>query len=246
MYFHQDFIFPQIKHLVIDKSFPGVSHKYKASDDPEVVENNLNYIKEYLKVDELVLLNQIHGNQSLIVDDKNITEFKKRKDGDSLVTSSKNIALAILTADCIPMLFIDPENMVIGIAHAGWRGARYGIIEETISKMQKIGADVSEISALIGPCIHQKSYEIDSSFYDNFINESGHNKQFFINSIKSGHYMFDLPGYAKAKLSNNGIKDICQIEYDTFSSEELYPSYRRSRLQNMNSEESILSIIMLS
>jgi YfiH family protein len=243
MQFHPDFLFPSIRHLVIDKSFQGVNYKYRLSDDPAIVASNLDYIKEYLKADELVILHQIHSNKVMVVDDKNITIFKDRQQADGLVTRCHNIALGILTADCIPLFFVDSKNMVIGLAHAGWKGARYGIIEETIAQMEQIGACLDNIHTLIGPCIHQESYEIDRDFYKNFMNESGANQEFFIESVKSGHYMFDLPGYARSKLINAGLKNIFQIPNNTFKMKDLYPSYRRSTLYGEEYSESILSIL---
>jgi YfiH family protein len=242
---HPDFLFPNIKHLVIDKSFQGVNYRYKLSYDSKLVTDNLNYIKEYLKANELVILNQTHSTKAHIIDDKNITDFHNRREGDALVTNAKNIALTIMTADCVPVFFADPENMVIGIAHAGWRGARHGIISKTLQKMKEIGADISLIRALIGPCIHQESYEVDVGFYEDFVSESQDNEQFFLDSIRNGHYMFDLPGYIKNQLSFCGVQNISQIDDDTFARDDLYPSYRRSTLSNVACEENILSVIML-
>ncbi len=222
-----------------------MNYKYKLSNDPKLVADNLNYIKEYLKANELVILNQTHSTKAYIVDDKNVTDFYNKPEGDALVTNAKNIAIAVMTADCVPVFFVDPENMVIGIAHAGWRGARRGIILETLQKMKEIGADTSLVRALIGPCIHQESYEVDVGFYDDFVSESLDNKQFFLDSIRGGHYMFDLPGYVKNQLSFFGVQNIFDIDNDTFARDDLYPSYRRCTLSNMLYDESILSVIML-
>ncbi len=231
--------------MIIDRSFPGVNHKYRLSDNPEVVAANVDYIKEYLKAEELLMLHQIHSNHVLPAHDKNITLFRQRPEGDGIVTSFRNVALAILTADCVPIFFVDPENMVIGLTHAGWKGAKSGIIAETVKRMKQIGADTEKIKTLIGPCIHQASYEVGADFCRDFILEDKENERFFIESANIGHKMFDLPGYARARLQQAGIIDICQIPHDTFVREDLYPSYRRSTLRGEVYSESILSVLMM-
>ena len=221
----------------------NLTHKYRIKDNPDDIKYNIDLIKKYLKADELFLLNQIHSADALIVNDKNITN---RPEGDACVTKLKNIALGIYTADCIPLLFVDTENSIIGAAHAGWKGAKNGIINNIIDKMLSIGAKIGNISVLIGPSIHQKSYEVSKDYYEDFIAESTDNKNFFIDSTRKGHYMFDLPGYAKNKISLAEIKKIHHIDNDTLSNEELYPSHRRSTLSNITNTESLLSVIMIS
>ena len=221
----------------------GLTHKYRMKDDPDDIKYNIDFIKKCLKADELLLLNQIHSADALIATDKNITN---RPEGDALVTKLQNVAIGIYTADCIPVLFVDQKNSVIAAAHAGWKGAKNGIIENVIDKMISIGAKIDNISVLIGPSIHQKSYEVSADYYENFIAESSNNKQFFIDSVKKEHYMFDLIGYTKYKISLAGIQNIHHINNDTFSNKELYPSYRRSTLNNTKNNGSLLSVIMIS
>src|SRR5690606_10055442 len=87
---------------------------------------------------------------------------------DGLVTDRPGIVLGVLTADCAPVLFADPEARVIGAAHAGWRGARDGVLEETIAAMRSLGAEPSRTVAAIGPTIGPDSYEVGPEFPHHF------------------------------------------------------------------------------
>lgn len=148
-------------------------------------------------------------------------------EGDGQVTSAKQMPLAVQTADCVPIIFFDPKNVVVGIAHAGWRGAKSGIIESTIEKMLKLGANLTYMHSVIGPCIHQKSYEVSKDFHEDFLEEEPENKKFFIPSTKQNHYMFDLPKYCSSKISDEGITNIRNVDSDTYANEDLWFSYRR-------------------
>jgi YfiH family protein len=165
---------------------------------------------------------------------------------DGQVTNKDNIALAVLTADCVPILLVDEENRVIASVHAGWRGARADIIKESIIRMQELGADASNINAIIGPCIKQKNYEVDNEFYLNFIQESESYKEFFIPSKINNHYMFDLTSYVKLKLENLNIKNIFDIERDTYEDKENFFSFRRTTHDSTSPMGSLVSLIMLT
>src|SRR6201999_2090752 len=79
---------------------------------------------------------------------------------DALVTRQPHLALGIVTADCAPVLFSDPQTAIVGAAHAGWRGAVAGVLEATIAAMIALGAEPGRIVAAIGPCIARESYEV--------------------------------------------------------------------------------------
>ena len=94
-----------------------------------------------------------------------------RPHADAMVTATPGLALGILTADCAPVLFADLEAGVVGAAHAGWRGAHGGVIENTVAAMERLGARAVNIAAAIGPAIAQPSYEVDAPFRDQFTQE---------------------------------------------------------------------------
>lgn len=166
----------------------------------------------------LVTLEQVHGNQVIQVN--TLTDEKKK--GDGLVTNVKGVALGILTADCGSVLFYDPEVHVIGACHAGWRGAKDGILQATLDAMEEIGANRSRIYATLGPTIHQKNYEVGPEFPD-LINASY--DTYFYPSENKGHHYFNLPHYICQQLLREGLAKVHNMGRDTFS--ENFASRRR-------------------
>ena len=169
-----------------------------------------------------------------------------RPQADAMVTTEKNIALGILTADCVPLLFADTSAGVIGAAHAGWRGALTGVIENTIDAMQKLGANKKSIHVALGPCIWQNSYEVGPEFPAPFLAENADFARFFRPAFKSDRTMFNLPGYAEAKLRAVGIQSIEASPADTLADEGRFFSYRRSTLAKQPHEGSLISVIVLA
>lgn len=186
--------------------------------------------KDEKVIDEgLTTLKQIHSNKVVIVDKagKDIAE------ADAMVTKVKGIGLGIKTADCVPVLFADEENGVIGAAHAGYKGAFGGVLENTILKMIELGAFKENIKAMIGPCIHQKSYEVDAEFYRKVLVMDEENKVYFIPSKNDNHYMFDLKKYVFDRLKGCKISD---VNIDTYENED-YNSYRRNCHKNVKDDK---------
>jgi YfiH family protein len=213
---------------------------------------NISKILKYISggVKGLSFVKQTHSKichinaKAIFEGEANIND--KVLEGDAHVTKQINTALIILTADCVPIIFYDSEAQVIGIAHAGWRGAFAGIINATIEKMLELGANKKNIVATIGPCIHQKSYEVDEVFYQNFLKDNPKNSKFFISGDRTKHYYFDLPGYCKNKLQNLKLKEVHNVDSDTFSNEDLWYSYRRCTKRGIKSlDGNIVSYIVL-
>jgi YfiH family protein len=150
-----------------------------------------------------------------------------RPHADALVTDRPGLALAILTADCTPILFADAQAGVIGAAHAGWKGAVGGVIEATVAAMEGLGARRGAIVAAVGPTIARKSYEVDDTFFRRFAESDAENERFFL-SGKAGHYQFDLEGYAVARLAAAGLSQIEALGLDTYSDPARFFSYRRA------------------
>ena len=148
---------------------------------------------------------------------------------DALVTQTPGLLLGILTADCAPVLFADAQAGVVGAAHAGWKGAFTGVLENTIAAMADLGA--REIHAAIGPCISQESYEVGAEFLARFLEDSPENAAFFSPSGREGHAQFDLPGYVAHRLARAGLRHIGRIAKDTCAEEQAFFSYRRTTLR---------------
>ncbi len=151
-----------------------------------------------------------------------------RPQGDAVVTATPGIVLGIVTADCGPILFADPQAGVVGAAHAGWRGAVDGVLENTIAAMEALGATRANIAAVLGPTIAQGSYEVDAPFRERFPDSAD---RFFAPAPERGgvaRWQFDLPGFILAQLSASGLSKIADMGRDTFSHLARYHSHRRA------------------
>lgn len=225
---------PTIKHGFFGKNsgmsegiFSSLNCGFGSNDDANSVRKNRSIVASALGFEssDLCTVHQIHSHDAVIVNEPH--EHKNAPQADALVTNKKGILLGILTADCLPILFADGKNQVIAAAHAGWKGAFTGVIEQTIEKMLSLGAETSQIQATIGPAISEQSYEVGAEFYGNFINQSPDNKQFFLPS-DNDKYLFNLPEYAKYRLKKAGISQINIIAKDTYFNDNDFFSYRRS------------------
>jgi len=194
-----------------------------------VIENKrraLNYFD--LSLNLLATVNNIHSNRALIVEQPWLEEQKPQ--ADAMVTNQARIILASDSADCPIILFADNISNVIGLAHAGWRGAKNGIIEATIKKMISLGAKHQNISAAISPCIAQDSYEVDLEFYQCFLSDSLNNRYYFKSSSNTNHFLFDLLAYVKNRLSQLNLKYVSsEVSFDTYKNEEKFFSCRRAK-----------------
>jgi len=144
-----------------------------------------------------------------------------------MVTDTPNLLLGILTADCAPVLFADRHAVVVGAAHAGWRGALGGVTDATIEAMESLGSRRDNIRAAVGPCIAQSSYEVDDSFRDRFIEDEADNARFFVPG-PSGKPHFDLEAYVVHRLIAAGIGEVEALNLDTYSDDSRFYSYRRA------------------
>ena len=156
----------------------------------------------------LATLKQVHGNRVLVVQDET-----REQEADGLVTNVKGISLGIVTADCGPVLFYDPISEVIGACHAGWKGAKAGIIQETVKAMETIGAKRSQIYATLGPTIQQQDYEVGPEFPDLI---GGTYEKYFISAQKKGHHHFSLPTYIRDLLLKENLFEIFDVQVNTF------------------------------
>ena len=150
-----------------------------------------------------------------------------RPKADALVTNTPGLALGVTAADCGPILFADPRARVIGAAHAGWKGAFGGVLENTITAMEKLGASRANIVTAIGPLIRQASYEVGAEFVARFTDKDSGNARYFMPSTRADHAMFDLAAFIRARLQGAGITSIDDVNIDTYANPRFY-SYRRS------------------
>lgn len=171
---------------------------------------------------------QVHSPEVVVADAAWDDAAQGRPVADAVVTATPGIVLGIVTADCGPILFADPQAGVIGAAHAGWRGAVDGVLENTIAAMEALGARRGSIAAVLGPTIAQGSYEVDAAFRDRF--DASADAFFAPAPMRAdiARWQFDLPGYITARLADAGLSRIADIGRDTFLHVARYHSHRRS------------------
>jgi YfiH family protein len=195
-----------------------------SGDAPGAVAENRRRIAERLGAARLVSLHQVHGRDVV-----RVTEpwGGDRPRGDAMVTDRPGIALGVLTADCAPVLFADPQGGVVGAAHAGWKGALAGVLEATVEAMEALGAERDRIAAAIGPAISQRAYEVGPEFVERFIDDDPQTGRFFAGGERD-RAMFDLPGYCLWRLRGAGIGAAAWTGHCTFSDPRRFFSYRRA------------------
>lgn len=202
-----------------------------ADDRANVIENRERALAAVLPGGKLARVYQIHSadavNATTAISKSTLTVEDNPPKADALVTDQPGLVLGISTADCVPVLFADKQAGVIGAAHSGWKGAIGGVNEATIALMESMGADRSRIACAVGPCIAQKSYEVDEGFFRRFAEADPVNERFFADG-KAGHWQFDIEGYVASRLAAAGIKTVHCLGEDTYSQPDRFFSYRRS------------------
>lgn len=206
--------------------FAGLNCGYGSSDQTEIVALNRRRVADAMDVapEALVGIHQVHSPTVVTVDTPIDGEKPK---ADALVTATPGLALTILTADCQPVLFCDPDANVIGAAHAGWRGALDGVLEATLDAMEELGATRENTCAVIGPSISQIAYEVGPEFLDEFMSDSPGNSRFFANG-QGDRLQFDLPAFGLHKLREAGIGQAEWTRHCTYSDPDRFYSYRRA------------------
>lgn len=209
--------------------FASLNCSLSGKDDPDAVRENRARAMAALglSADALFGLHQVHGTAVAVLEDGWTVEG--RPTADALVTRRPGLALGIITADCTPVLFADAGAGVIGAAHAGWRGAVAGILEETIAAMCAIGARRARIVASIGPCIRQPSYEVAADLRDAVLARDAHDARFFAEGARTDRWQFDLAGYCAARLDAAGVAQEV-LPYDTLALDHEFFSHRRNTL----------------
>jgi purine-nucleoside/S-methyl-5'-thioadenosine phosphorylase / adenosine deaminase len=199
-----------------------------SADDPARVAENRRRMAAALRAadDQLVTCYQIHSAEAVIATAPWTRAHAPR--ADAIVTAVPGLAVGVSIADCGPVLFADTEARVVGAAHAGWKGALTGILEATVARMEELGAERARIVAAIGPLIRQSSYEVGPEFVRRFREADAMNIRYFAPGDRSGHAMFDLPGYIRMRLAALGVAAIDDLCCDTYAEENYFFSYRRA------------------
>lgn len=246
------------------RGFPGIRHGFftreggvstggyaslncgaSTGDDTTRIRENRARVAASLGVpaESLVTAKQVHGTSVAEVTSPFSGTLPEH---DAMVTRVPALALGVLTADCAPILLSDFAAGVIGVAHAGWRGAFDGIVDATIAAMEKLGAQAEHIVAAVGPTIMQPSYEVSDDFHAQFVASDPASAPFFTAGTRDGHYQFDLPEYVGARLLRCGLRRIDILERDTLAEPKLFFSHRRSTLAGETEVGRQMSAIVLT
>ncbi|WP_275783882.1 peptidoglycan editing factor PgeF [Pararhizobium gei] len=206
--------------------YQGLNVGLGSSDDRACVEENRARVSAWFSAPpaRLATVHQVHSPNVVIVD---AAYDGTRAEADALVTAAPGLVIGVLSADCGPVLFVDPQARVVGAAHAGWKGALGGVLENTVDVMVSLGARRDRILACLGPSISRRNYEVGAEFVQQFLEKDPAYIRFFSPSSRDGHSMFDLPGLTTMRLTDAGVTaenlDIC-----TYADEERFFSYRRT------------------
>ena len=215
-----------------------------SNDDKKKINKNLEIVKNKINKNSknIFLLNQVHSNKFVFID--KYSKYQKKERADAIITDIPKLPIAILTADCAPILIYDKKKKMIGAIHAGWKGAYKGIISKVINFMIKKGCEKKNMLAVIGPCIAQKSYNVREDFRTKFLKKDKRNKVFF--KKRKNLICFDLSKYIKSQLKLMKITNLDTINIDTFPKKNNFFSARRSLHLNHDDYGRNISLIMIN
>ena len=243
--------FKRIKHAFFNRLggkstgiFKSLNCGLGSSDNKKKIQENLDIVSKKIrtKFKKIVLLNQVHSNKFHYID--KYSKLNNKFVGDALITNKKNIPIAVLTADCAPILIYDKNKQMIAAIHAGWKGAYKDIIKKVIKFMIKKGCTPKNITAVIGPCISGRNYQVREDFIKRFIKKNKKNTIFF-KKTKNKNF-FNLNKYLYFQLKGLNINKIDIINKDTFTDKNNFFSARRSISRNENDYGRNISIIMIN
>ena len=223
--------------------FAGLNCGRRSSDQSEMVLVNRARVAGAMGVSAglLATVKQVHSADVVTLAEGDDVETVKEIRADGLVTRRRDVAVAVLTADCQPVLLADPAAGVVGACHAGWRGALSGVIEATVQAMRDLGA--TRIHAVIGPTISQRAYEVSPEFMEEFLAEDDGNQRFFSGG-PNGRPMFDLPGFGLSRLRAAGVEAEWS-RHCTYSDPDRFFSYRRATHEGQPDYGRLISAIAL-
>lgn len=251
----------KVYYKIFDKSFKQSSHIYNKKNqasDPlhtqnveghthaQNVQANRSAVINFYQAQNICILHQVHGNNVVDVDNIPLSpnlDITDDIEADGAVTTKANLILTIQSTDCAPVLLSSKDGKVIGVVHCGWRSAKADIVNNVVQLMKDKGSE--DIVAIIGPTIHQSSYEVDRGFYDDFVKQQANYAKFFVNASRQEHSMFDLPAFVELKLQQAGVEDIKYVGGDTYSNPDKYISYRRAVHAGKTCTNRMLSTVMI-
>lgn len=226
--------------------YAGLNGGLGSSDARPAVDENRRRMAGHfdLPPERLVTLHQVHSADVVVVETPFPTDERPR--ADAMVSDRPGVILGIATADCGPLLFADGQAGVIGAAHAGWKGAFAGVLEATVARMEKLGAERRRISVALGPTISRNAYEVGPEFVERFVTADSANARFFTPSERGDHARFDLPGFIGARAAAAGVGAFEHLGLCTYADETRFYSYRRATHRNENDYGRLIAAIAIT
>ncbi len=211
--------------------YSSLNTNLKSRDKRENILKNLAVIAGCfgLKYDNMYTMKQ--GVSAQVVYAEKAAHFEVFADG--VVTDKPGVLLCLKTADCAPVLLADYQNGVIGAAHAGWRGAYKGVVENVVNLMLQKGARLENIAAAIGPCIQPISFEVGDDMRAEVCSNSPNGEKFFSSGRDETHFQFDLSGFVEDRLRRLGVENVINSRIDTYPEANGYFSFRRNTHQGL-------------
>jgi hypothetical protein len=225
--------------------YAGLNCGLGSKDDPARVLENRARVARHLggAHPEVLTVYQVHSGTAVRVAGPIPREELPK--ADAVVTAVPGLVIGVLTADCTPVLFADPEAKVVAAAHAGWRGAVAGVLEATIAAMEALGAKRGRIAAAVGPCIGQDSYEVAADLHDAVLANNPADARFFAEGRRPERWQFDLAGYCAHRLRAAGTGTVAALGLDTLALEAQFFSHRRRTLAGGGPIGHQMSIVVL-
>jgi YfiH family protein len=242
---------PGVRHGFFTRNRAGEAHgqnncAYRSGDDEAEIDANRASCATAVGADlpHLITVKQRHTPDVFTA--KKPGAWRDAPVADAIVTTTPGLALGILTADCVPVLLADAGGSVIAAAHAGWRGAFDGVLENTVSAMERLGAARGRIVAAVGPCIGQASYEVGPEFSARFTGRDKAFARYFGNAQPNGHCHFDIAAFAADRLKAAGVSQVIVTGHDTCANDAHFFSYRRATLRKEPDYGRQMSVIAMS
>lgn len=224
--------------------YQGLNTGVGSGDDPIAVRENRRRAAAWMggTADDLAACYQIHSVVTRVAE----TGWKgDRPEGDAVATAVPGVICAVLTADCAPILLADATAGVVAAVHAGWKGALDGVVHSAVAAMQALGAEPGRAVAVVGPCIAQPSYEVDTAFMDRFTHHDPGSERFFAPGVVADRRQFDLPGFVLWRLEQAGIGTAEWTGDDTRADEARFYSNRRAYLNGEPDFGRLMSAVAL-
>jgi YfiH family protein len=213
-----------------------------SGDDPQAVLENRARAAAHFDTDAIVTAYQVHSATAVAADGPWPSGPPQT---DGVVSAAAGVVCGALSADCAPVLIVDPAARVVAAVHAGWKGALTGVVEAAVARMVSLGADRGRLRAAIGPCIGPRSYEVGLEFRERFVQVDPAFDRHFERGASDDKRMFDLPAFVLGRLEAAGVNAREWIGRDTCAEPSAFFSNRRAFREGEADYGRLLSAIML-